>query len=152
MARKKKKATPSKKTAKPVKNTKKSPSTGKKKESKKIQGNKKKVDLIPVRIKKHRDKNGGHHHIIFEDLEDKHVSVGMTTKQTKGKNSTHKNYRCEKDPLGRGKESFLRRQGTVAPRSEYSEKENKGAMTPKDFQKAKGYADKAKQKYLNKKK
>ena len=107
--------------------------------------------LIPVRIKKHRDKNGGHHHIIVEDIENKHVSVGLTTRITKGKNSTRKNYPCERDPLGTSKKSYMRTQGTVAKKKEYEPKEISGAMTPKDYAKAKEYADKAKIKYINEK-
>ena len=113
-------------------------------------GNKypKRNDLVPVRIKKHGDKNGGHHHVILEDFEDKHVSVGLTTRKTKGKNSTHTNYECEFDPLGKGNRSYMRRQGMVAPIKEYDKQEHKGKMSPKDYAKAKEYGNKAKQKYL----
>ena len=79
-------------------------------------------DLIPVTIKKHGDKNGGHNHVILETFENKHVSVGLTTNATKGKNSTNKNYKCERSPLGDGKQSYMRRQGTVAPTKEYAKK------------------------------
>lgn len=130
-----------------------SPKTKKNPPSKKSASKQKKIlGLIPVHIKKHRDKNDGHHHIIFGDLGNKHVSVGLTTKTTKGKNSSHKNYKCEVDPLGEGKTSYLRRQGTVAPKKEYIEPGRKGAMSPKDYEQAKVYAERAKQKYLNKKK
>ena len=112
----------------------------------------KRNDLVSVRIKKHGDKNGGHHHIIVEDFEDKHVSVGLTTRKTKGKNSTHTNYKCEFDPLGKGTESYIRRQGTVAPVKEYEPHERKGKMSPKDYARAKEYGDKAKRKYLSKRK
>lgn len=79
-----------------------------------MKGKDKKDGLISVRIKRHRDKNGGHHHIIVEDIDNKHVSVGLTTKQTKGKNSNRKNYPCERNPLGGKEKSYLRTQGTVA--------------------------------------
>ena len=107
--------------------------------------------LVPVRIKKHRDKNGGHHHIIVEDIDNKHVSVGLTTKKTKGKNSKHKNYKCEVNPLGGKETSYMRTQGTVARKQEYDKQEKKGAMAPKDYEKAQEYADKAKRKYLEQK-
>ena len=48
---------------------------------------------IPVRIKTHNDRNGGHPHIIVDDIDDKHVSVGLTHDKYKGKN--HKNYTLE---------------------------------------------------------
>lgn len=70
---------------------------------------------IPVTIKTHKDKNGGHPHIIVDNIDDKHVSVGLSTSKTKGKGS--KNYRMEKSPLNDGKESYMRRQGTVAPKA-----------------------------------
>ena len=127
--------------------------TGKKATPKKAQKkneSKKFLGLIPVRIKKHRDREGGHHHIIFEDLGNKHVSVGLTTKPTKGKNSTHTNYKCEVNPLGGKETSYLRRQGTVDRKGAYSKEEEKGQMHPKDYQAAKGYADKAKENHLKK--
>ena len=110
----------------------------------------KKTGIIPVIIKKHSDKNGGHHHVIMGNIDNKHVSVGLTTKETKGKNSAHKNYRCEINPLGGKEISYLRKQGTVDNKSRYN-KEKRGAMAPKDYAKAKEIADKAKNKYINKK-
>lgn len=110
-----------------------------------------KKGLVPVTIKKHRDKNGGHNHIIMEDIGNKHVSVGLTTRETKGKSSTHKNYKCEVDPLGSNKESYMRRQGIVDHRKNYEDKEKRGAMHPNDYVKAKQIAEKAKQKYTNEK-
>ncbi len=103
---------------------------------------------IPVKIKQHKDKNGGHPHVIMEDIEDKHVSVGLSTKPKKGKNST--NYALEKSPLCDGRTSYMRRQGTVAPKKEYYG-ERKGCMTPKDYKQAKLYGERAKEKYLHKK-
>lgn len=105
--------------------------------------------LVPVHIKTHKDKNGGHPHVIVDNLEDKHVSVGLSTKSTKGKGS--KNYRLERSPLNDGKTSFMRRQGTVAPKGEYIEP-RKGKMTPKDYEQAKIYGERAKQKHLQEKK
>lgn len=104
--------------------------------------------LIQVIIKTHNDTKGGHPHIIVDNVDNKHVSVGLSTKPTKGKGS--KNYRLEKSPLNDGKQSFMRRQGTVAPKGEYSGKRN-GSLTPKDYAQAKIYGERAKQKYLNKK-
>lgn len=133
----------SKKTpSKSVKKTPSKPSTG---NSGKI------IRLIPVRIKKHNDKKGGHPHVILEDFEgDKHVSVGLTSDPKKGKNST--NYKCEVNPLGGEKQSYMHRQGTVAPMVEYEKREVQGALSSKDYERAKIYGDRAKQKYLNSKK
>lgn len=105
---------------------------------------------VPVTIKKHSDKNGGHPHIIVEDIEDKHVSVGLSTRKRKGKKGGM-NYAMEKSPLDDGKNSYMRRQGTVAPKKEYSER-RMGSMTPKDYKQAKIYAERAKQKYIAEKK
>lgn len=109
-----------------------------------------KDNFVSVKIKRHRDKNGGHHHIILENFENNHVSVGLTTKAKKGKNSP--NYKCETDPLGTGKTSYLRRKGTVAPIKEYDKHEKKGKLTPKDYAKAQEYGSKAKEKYLRERK
>lgn len=105
-------------------------------------------NFVVIRIKNHVDKNGGHSHVILEDFEDKHVSVGLTSKAKKGKNAP--NYKCETDILGTGKNSYMRRQGTVAPIKDYSKKERKAKMSHTDFAKAKVYGAKAKQKYLDK--
>lgn len=104
--------------------------------------------MVIVTLKYHGDKNGGHHHVIVEDIDDNHVSVGITTRKKKGKN--HPNYPLEQSPLGDGKESYMRRQGTVAPKKEYYSP-SKGVMTEEDYAKAKEYGDKAKKKYLDKK-
>lgn len=104
--------------------------------------------LVPVNIKTHKDKQGGHPHVIVDNVENKHVSVGLSTKPTKGKGS--KNYRLEKSPLNDGKNSYMRRQGTVAPKGEY-EHPRRGSMMQKDYDKAKEFGAKAKQKYLEKK-
>ena len=104
--------------------------------------------FIPVRIKTHKDKKGGHFHVILETFDGKHVSVGLTTKSKKGKNGT--NYALEKSPLDDGKTSYMRRQGTVAPTGEY-EKPRKGTMTPKDYGQAKVYGERAKQKHFQEK-
>ena len=112
-------------------------------------GAKRNNGYVPVTIKTHKDKKGGHPHIIVDNVEDKHVSVGLSTKPTKGKGS--KNYRLEKSPLNDGKTSYMRRQGIVAPKGEY-QNQRKGTLTPKDYAQAKIYGDRAKQKYLNEKK
>lgn len=103
--------------------------------------------LVEVTIKFHGDKNGGHNHVIVEDIDDKHVSVGLTTKKKKGKN--HPNIPLEQSPLGDGKQSYVRRQGTVAPKKEYKAP-RKGSMTRNDYTKVKEIGDKAKKKYIEK--
>lgn len=104
-------------------------------------------DNISVTIKTHHDKKGGHPHIIIEDIDDKHVSVGLSTKSKKGKNAT--NYAMEKSPFNDGKKSYMRRQGIVAPKREYSG-QRRGVLTSKDYAQAKTYGERAKQKYLHK--
>lgn len=105
-------------------------------------------DMVIVTLKYHGDKNGGHHHVIVEDIDDCHVSVGLSTRKKKGKNNP--NYPLEQSPLGDGKKSYMRRQGTVAPKREYYSP-SEGVMTEKNYAKAKEYGDKAKKKYLDKK-
>ena len=106
--------------------------------------------LRPVTIKDHNDSNGGHPHVILEDIENKHVSVGLTTDNKKGSNST--NRKCKVDPLGTGKQSYMRRQGTVAPQKEYNKKsERAGKMEITDYAQAEIYGERAKEKYLEKK-
>lgn len=81
----------------------------------KIQVEEQKEDpaFVSVEMKKHGDKNGGHPHVIVDDIEDKHVSVGLTTQMKKGKNNT--NYKLETSPLRDGKTSYMRRQGYSCP-------------------------------------
>lgn len=105
--------------------------------------------VVQVRIKRHRDSQGNHHHVITEDFEDKHVSVGLSTKKKKGQNSP--NYKLETSPLSDGKESYMRRQGTVDKQRNYFD-ERIGQMTPKDYERAKVYGERAKQKHLKNKK
>lgn len=104
--------------------------------------------LVPVSIKTHKDRNGGHPHVIMGDVDNMHVSVGLSTQKKKGKNSP--NYKLSVNPLGENTQSYMRRQGTVAPKGEY-ERSRKGAMAQEDYKKAKEYGDKAKRKYLKKK-
>lgn len=109
---------------------------------------KKKNDDVAVKIKTHKDKNGGHPHIIVEDIDDKHVSVGLTHDMKKGKNST--NYPLESKPLGGKKTSYIHRQGTVDKKTSYIGNRT-GKVTKKDYESVKKYADKAKNKYIEKK-
>ncbi len=101
---------------------------------------------VPVQIKDHRDSNGGHPHIIVDDVDNNHVSVGLTTQKKKGKN--HPNYPLSKSPLNDGKKSYIRRQGTVAPKKEYNNPRT-GEMTSEDYEKAKEYGERAKRRYLD---
>ena len=109
-----------------------------------IENNAKPIATIPVLIKNHRDLNGGHPHVIVDNIEDKHVSVGLTTKKFKGKN--HPNITLEVDPLSMG-EGYMRRQGTVDDVSNYT-RERQGLMTENDHNKALSIGAKAKEKYL----
>lgn len=108
------------------------------------------VDMegISVHIKTHKDNKGGHPHVIVDNVDDKHVSVGLTTKKKKGKNAT--NYKLSVNPLGGKQQSYMRRQGTVDDASNYHSP-RQGTMTPKDYDQAKIYGNRAKQKYLDEK-
>lgn len=106
---------------------------------------------IKVRIKTHTDKNDGHPHIILDDIDDRHVSVGLSTQPKKGKGKkAGNNYPLQKSPLNDGKHSFMRRQGTVAPKNKYINPKI-GTMTPDDYNRAVIYGERAKQKYIEKK-
>lgn len=107
----------------------------------------KKESLINIVIKNHKDKNGGHPHVIVDNIDDKHVSVGLSTKPKKGKNNP--NYKLEVNPLGDAKPSYARRQGTVAPQKDYS-RPRTGKLSSKDYDQIKSYGNKAKQKYIEK--
>ena len=114
-----------------------------------------KQKTVPVTVKKHRDKNGSHNHVILGNIGNNHVSVGLTTQAKKGRNST--NYRLEKDTLDIGqkgykpkKVTYMRRQGTVAKKTDYFQ-ERKGSMVKKDYKKAMEYGNTAKEKFLQKK-
>ncbi len=103
------------------------------------------IDMVDVTLKKHRDKKGGHHHVILETFDNYHVSVGLTSKNSKGKGST--NYDCKSDVLKSGKNSYMRRQGTVDKKSSYFDK-RKSKMTATAFAQAKIYGQRAKEKFL----
>lgn len=107
-----------------------------------------KINLVPVKVKRFRDKKGGHPHVIVDKIDNKNVSVGITHDKSKGKGST--NYGLKRNPLGGKGKSYLRRQGTVADKSNYYGSQ-KGIMTPKDYTVAKKYGKRAKEKYINKK-
>lgn len=107
-----------------------------------------KLKLVPVKVKRFRDKKSGHPHVIVDKVDNKNVSVGLTHSAKKGKNST--NYKLEKDPLRGNEQSYMRRQGTVAHVNNY-DKPKRGIMTPKDYTVAKKYGKRAKEKYINKK-
>lgn len=106
-------------------------------------------NMVPVQIKNLNDSNGGHPHVIMDNIDDKHVSVGMTTNPFKGKN--HPNYRLKNDPLGGDKTSYIRRQATIAPKKNYYNP-RMGALNKKDYETAKRYCDKAKKKYIERQK
>ena len=103
---------------------------------------------ISVIIKTHNDRNGGHPHIIVDDIDDKHVSVGITHDKKKGKNSP--NYLMESNPLGGSDRSYMHRQGTVDSKKFYYGNRT-GKVTKNDYEKLRKYADKAKSKYIAKK-
>lgn len=103
------------------------------------------VDVI---ISTHNDSNGGHPHVLMDEIDDKNVSVGLTTRPKKGKN--HPNYPLAKDPVGGDKQSYMRRQATIDNKGNYKNPRS-GSMAKKDYDKAKEYADRAKENYIAKK-
>ncbi len=106
------------------------------------------IDIV-VLIKDHNDSNGGHPHIIVDNVDNNHVSVGLSTQKKKGKGrNSGTNYSLDKSPFNDGRISYMRRQGTVAPINKYSNPRS-GKMTPKDYTQAKVYGERAKQKYLS---
>lgn len=105
----------------------------------------KNLGLVPVKIKNHKDKKGGHPHIMLDKVAGKEVSVGITHDSKKGKNST--NYKCKVNPLGTKETTYLRRQGTVADSKEYYGN-RAGNMHPDDYKQAKIFAERAKEKHI----
>lgn len=103
---------------------------------------------VTVKIKTHTDKKGGHPHVILGNIEDKHVSVGLTKSPKKGKNNP--NYKLKKSPLDDGKISYMHRQGTVDTKKKYINPK-KGTIAPDDYAQAKKYGETAKKKYIEKK-
>lgn len=104
-----------------------------------------------VPLKRHGDKKGGHWHVILETFSGHHVSVGTTSKKKKGKKAKGTNYLCDNDILGNGETSYLRRQGTVDKVKKYHDNAI-GKMSLKDYQQAKIYGARAREKFLQKKK
>ncbi|MBO4941312.1 MAG: hypothetical protein J6D15_03830 [Clostridia bacterium] len=107
--------------------------------------------LLSVPLKHHKDKNKGHWHVILETFSGHHVSVGTTSQAKKGKKATGTNYSCENDILGNGKNSFLRRKGTVDSVDNYFENKT-GKMSEKDYKQAQIYGARAKKKFLEQRK
>ncbi len=106
-----------------------------------------KANTVDIRIKNYRDQNGGHPHVIVDDINSNYVSVGFTHSPKKGKG--HPNYPLEVNPLGGSEKAYMRRQGTVAPQNDYYEPRD-GIMTEADYAKAKEYGERAKRKYIEK--
>lgn len=108
--------------------------------------------LISVFIKDHKDSNGGHPHVIVDNVDNKHVSVGLTTQRYKGKsNNAGKNYPLKNNPLDlKSEPTFMRRQATIDNKNNYSNSRT-GVMEENDYKKAKEYGEKAKKKYMDKK-
>ena len=105
------------------------------------------VPTVNIQVKNYRDKNGGHPHVIVDDIDNNHVSVGFTHSPKKGKG--HPNYALEINPLGGPEKTYMRRQGTVVPKKDYYEPRT-GIMTEKDYAKAKEYGETSKRKYIDK--
>lgn len=108
--------------------------------------------LISVFIKDHKDNNGGHPHVIVDNIDNKYVSVGLTTQRYKGKSPrAGKNYSLKNNPLNeKADPTYMRRQAVVDDKEKYY-KPRTGKMDKEDYEKAKEYGEKAKQKYLDEK-
>jgi len=108
--------------------------------------------LVPVEVKYHRDYGITHHHIIVEKNYDGDniVSVGLTTKDTKGQNSTDKNYEMAHQPVKSNKPLQIRRIGTVDKENKYFGNMH-GEVAEEDFINIKLAAKRAKQKHERKK-
>lgn len=104
---------------------------------------------VKVKIKRLSDKNDGHKHIIGDSIDDKYVSIGLTTQTTPGK-SKHKNKALQARVLNLNKTSYLRREGRVEKKSKYTNNYI-GYVTPDDKIEIDARISKAKQKYLDKK-
>jgi|GEM_PF-1756160 len=116
--------------------------------------------LVPVKVKMHNDKKENHFHVILDDIDNRHVSVGLSTHKKKCANGKKggNNYPLIKNVLYRGQKApkqeektYMRRQGFVDVRDNYYN-EQKGSMVENDYQKALVYGERAKKKYLDKKK
>lgn len=104
--------------------------------------------LVDVEIRKHNDSKGGHPHIMVDTVGDKNVSVGITHDKYKGKK--HANIPLEVNPLSENRQAYMRKQGTVDRKENYSTAAQTGKMTVTDNAKAKQIGERAKQKELNK--
>lgn len=106
------------------------------------------IATVKVITASHNDIKGGHPHVLMGEIDDKNVSVGLTTKPKKGKNNPNKSLKI--DPLGTGRESYMRRQATIDDKENYSNKRS-GVMAEEDYNAAQTYAERAKKKYIEKK-
>ncbi len=104
---------------------------------------------IKVKIKWLNDKQGGHHHIIGDSIDDKHVSVGLTSKSRPGK-SRHKNIELESRILDKKTTSFIRREAKVLHKDLYTGN-YVGYVTTKDKEQIDNRIAIAKKKYKDKK-
>lgn len=138
-----------KKTPKSTTRAKKSTGTNNKSKTSKKSTKKEALVLVPVVIKTHYDAKGGHPHVIVADVNQNHVSVGLTTDPYKGKN--HKNYKLKVNPLGGSEQSYMRRQGTVDSKKRYKDA-RRGVMEKNDKAKAVQYGKKAQTKHKKGKK
>lgn len=115
-----------------------------------IKQNKRKSNVVHIKVKKHYDRNKGHYHAILENIDDNHLSIGFTRDRFKGKN--HPNYPLKYDPLQKGQMVYMKRQATIDKVNSYGSKVYSAIMDPKDFEKAKEYGQRAKDNYYKKKK
>lgn len=108
--------------------------------------------IVSIKMKRLNDKNDAHYHFILDEYMGNYVSVGTTTDKKKGKSKkAGNNYPLKIDPLSKGEKAYMRRQGMVAKKVRYRGS-YKGKITEIDYERAKLYAEIAKQKYILKQK
>lgn len=97
--------------------------------------------LVKVEIREHKDSKGGHPHIITHESKGRYASVGLTRQPKRG--NTKKAGRNKKldTPVGEAKESYMRRGGIVASKTEYG-KPSKVKMTQGNHKLANYYGQK----------
>ena len=110
-----------------------------------------KKSITNIRIGYLRDKNDRHPHLIMDEVDDKYISMGLSTEPRKGKNKkAGKNKPLQINPLGGNDKSYMRRKATIENKKRY-EKIQQGKIHTADYDVAKYYSDIAKDAYNKKK-
>lgn len=109
------------------------------------------VDIQEVFIKYYRDTNDSHPNVIGGSVDNKYISVGLTTEKFKGKsNNTGTNKQIDINPLDDNVKGYLRRSCTIDDKNKFTGNYI-GILSNDDANWVKGMSNKAKEKYKNKK-